>query len=79
MKFSYSQFPGLDNESVYRPSIPIFFRYKSHFVYTEGFIDSGADYTILPLEFAGELNIELDPGKKTNLLVLVKREVEITI
>lgn len=68
MKFSYSQFPGLDNKSVYRPSIPMFFKYASYFVYTEGFIDSGSDYTILPLEFAGELHLKLDTSKKTEFV-----------
>ncbi len=68
MKFSYSQFPGLNSESVYRPSIPIFFKYQSYFIYTEGIIDSGADYTILPLELAGELHLELDPSTKTKFI-----------
>lgn len=68
MKFLYSQFPGLDGESVYRPSVWILLKYQNKFVYTEGFIDSGSDYTILPLEFAGELGLKLDPRKKIQFL-----------
>ncbi|MDP2643157.1 MAG: hypothetical protein Q8P62_04930 [Candidatus Peregrinibacteria bacterium] len=68
MKFSYSQFPGLDGESVYRPSIRIFLKYQNRFIFTEGFVDSGADYTILPLEFAGELGLKLDVNAKTKFI-----------
>lgn len=64
MKFKYSQYPTLEGKSIYRPSIPIIFKNEEKFIYVEAIIDSGADFTILPIEIAGELGIKLDVKSK---------------
>lgn len=68
MKFKYSQYPAPNGKSIYRASVPILFKHGSSIFYTEGIIDSGADYTILPIEVAGELNIKLESKKKATFL-----------
>lgn len=66
MKFKYSEYAGPDNLKIFRPTVPILFKLKSKFIYTEAIIDSGADFTILPIEIAGILDIKLDGRKKTS-------------
>lgn len=53
-----------DNLKIFRPTVPIFFKNKSKFIHTEAVIDSGADFTILPIELAGILDIKLDTNSK---------------
>jgi len=65
MIFKYSQYPAPDGKSIYRPSIPIVFKYRNRFILVEAVIDSGADYTILPIEIAGELGLKLDKRTKS--------------
>lgn len=65
MKFKYSKYTGLDNTKNFRPTVTILFKNKSKFILTEAIVDSGADFTILPIEIAGILNIKLDGHKKT--------------
>ena len=64
MKFKYSQYPTPEGKNIYRPSIPIIFKNGEKFIYVEAVIDSGADFTILPIEIAGELGIKLDVKSK---------------
>ncbi len=64
MIFKYSEYQTQDNKTIYRPTIPILFKNGKHFIFTEAAIDSGADYTILPIEIAGVLNIKLDKRNK---------------
>lgn len=60
MKFSYSEYIGPEGFTIFRPTIPIIFKNKTKFLQTEALVDSGADFTILPIEIAGILDIKLD-------------------
>lgn len=64
MKFKYSEYIGPRNSRIFRPTVPIVFRNKSKIISTEAIIDSGADFTILPIEMAGFLGITLNVHKK---------------
>ncbi len=64
MKFKYSEYSNPDGSKIYRPIVPIMFRYKSRFIQTAAIVDSGADFTILPIEIAGILEIKLDQREK---------------
>ncbi|OGC81792.1 MAG: hypothetical protein A2V81_01640 [Candidatus Abawacabacteria bacterium RBG_16_42_10] len=64
MKFKYSQYPTPDGASLYRPSIPITFQNGSKSITVEALIDSGADFTVLPIEIAGVLGIKLNIKNK---------------
>lgn len=59
MIFQYSQYKGPHGKFIYRPEIPIVFKNGKHFIFVRAIIDSGADYIILPIETAGQLNITL--------------------
>lgn len=65
MRFQYSEYLRPDGTKLFRPMVPILLKNKSQFIQTRGLIDSGADFTILPIEIAGALDIKLDPKKKT--------------
>lgn len=65
MIFPYSEYTGLDGTKIYRPTVSILFRNNAKFIFTEALIDSGADFTILPIEIAGALDIALAPQAKT--------------
>ncbi|MEK9132527.1 MAG: hypothetical protein AAB606_02360 [Patescibacteria group bacterium] len=60
MKFKYSEYIDQDGVKTFRPTVSIMFKNKSRFIFTEAIIDSGADFTILPIEIAGMLDIKLD-------------------
>ena len=60
MKFHYIEERGLEEERVFRPFIPITFQYQKIRIDTHGLIDSGSDYTILPMQFAKDLGITLN-------------------
>lgn len=64
MKFKYSEYIAADNIKIFRPTIPIIFKNRSKLIQTEAIIDSGADFTILPIEVAGILDIKLDAHEK---------------
>ena len=68
MKFKYSQYPTPDGKSIYRPSVPIVLKNGSNFILVEAVIDSGADFTIFPIELAGVLNLKLDKNSKKSFL-----------
>lgn len=63
MKFKYSEYG--DTAKIYRPTLPVVFKHKSNFIKTTAIIDSGADFTILPIEMAGYLDIKIDVSTKT--------------
>lgn len=65
MKFKYSEYTTPDKTKIFRPTVAILFKNKSKFILTEAIVDSGADFTILPIEMAGILDIKLDLRKKT--------------
>lgn len=60
MKFPYVEFLGLAEDRVFRPMIPVTFKDKSISFETYCLIDSGADYTILPIEVANRFNVKLN-------------------
>lgn len=64
MKFKYSEYQDEKIGKLFRPTLPIVFKYNQKFICTEALIDSGADFTILPIEIAGVLNIKLDGSTK---------------
>lgn len=68
MKFQYHKCTGPNNQTLYRPQIPIIFKYENRFVLVKGVIDSGSDCTILPIELASSLNLKLDPKQKTSFI-----------
>lgn len=69
MKFPYFEFETVDTrKKIYRPAVRLFFKNENKFIYSLGIIDSGADYTILPIEYAGELGLKLDVKKKTSFI-----------
>jgi predicted aspartyl protease len=68
MKFPYTKFAVHEKKTISRPSLWIFFKNGKRFIFTEGIIDSGADYVILPIEMAGELGIKLDIQKKEKFI-----------
>lgn len=68
MKFKYYQFESPNKKMFYRPLVPVVFKCENKFVITRGLIDSGSDCTILPIEFAANLNIKIDSRKKINFM-----------
>jgi len=63
MKFPYLPFPS-NKGKIYRPAIPIAFKNKEKLIYLNAIVDSGADFTILPIEIAGFLGLKLNPKLK---------------
>ncbi len=59
MNFSYVEFVGVVQERIFRPMIPVSFGVDNNNFNSYCLIDSGADYTILPIEAAKKLNIKL--------------------
>lgn len=64
MIFKYSEYTGPNNTKIFRPTVPIVFKQNSKFINTIAIIDSGADFTILPIEIAGILDVKLDVRTK---------------
>lgn len=64
MEFSYNEC----EQNVYRPYLPIIFSYAGkNTPLTGALVDTGSDFTILPLEIAHYLEIELDDSKTIKL------------
>lgn len=59
MIFTYTEFLGVAEERIFRPMIPITFIADSEIFNTYALIDSGSDYTILPIEIAARFNFNL--------------------
>lgn len=59
MFFPYVEFMGLTEERIFRPMIPVKFKANSETFSTYSLIDSGCDYTILPIELAGIFKFNL--------------------
>lgn len=59
MKFPYVEFLGLAEDRVFRAMVPVIFKANKKEFKTYSLIDSGADYTILPIEMAGIFGISL--------------------
>ncbi|MBD3331071.1 hypothetical protein GF354_06145 [Candidatus Peregrinibacteria bacterium] len=57
--FPYVEYLGLAEDRVFRPVIPVIFQANGEEFKNYCLIDSGADYSILPIEIAGKFNLEL--------------------
>lgn len=68
MKFSYRKIdladPFSSKQFVYRPIMKISLGYKELSLRFEALIDSGADFSIFPIEIAYRLNIPIKKAKK---------------
>jgi len=67
VKFKYRKInltSPFSRKFISRPIIPVSIKYKGRSVYYEALIDSGADFTILPLGLAEILNIEYSKSKE---------------
>ena len=67
MNFPYVEFLGLAEERIFRPMIPITFKANNHIFQTYALVDSGSDYSILPIEIAGKLNLKLADQPQYNI------------
>lgn len=67
MKFSYVEFLGLAEERIFRPMIPVTFSFKKESFPCYALIDSGADYSILPIEIAGIFQFKLSDQPQYNI------------
>jgi hypothetical protein len=68
MHFPYVEFLGLHEDRIFRPMIPVTFKVEKEIFKTYALVDSGADYSILPIEIAGKLNLRLDPQMSHRIL-----------
>lgn len=59
MIFPYIEFLGLSEERVFRPMIPVSFRVGKILFKSYCLIDSGADYTVLPISLAKKFGMNL--------------------
>ncbi|MFA5854743.1 MAG: hypothetical protein WC846_00410 [Candidatus Gracilibacteria bacterium] len=60
MIFPYIEFLGLAEERIFRPMIPLTLKVGKQVFKSFALIDSGSDYTILPIQIAGIFNLKLD-------------------
>ena len=61
VQFPYEKFEGIDGKMNYRPCLPITFSYKNNDIpIGSALVDTGSDFTILPLEIAHVLEIEVN-------------------
>lgn len=68
MVFPYVEFLGLAEERVFRPMIPVTFRVDKEEFKSYSLIDSGADYTVLPIEIAGKFKFKLSDYSNYRIL-----------
>lgn len=67
MNFPYVEDLGLEEERIFRPMLPVTFRANGVSFKSYALVDSGSDYTILPIEVAGILNLKLSTNRQFNL------------
>lgn len=61
--FPYTQF-GSKERVQYRPTVPVIFRHgKTRIPIAHAIVDTGADYTLLPLQLANEFGFTFDLKK----------------
>ena len=66
--FPYVEFLGLAEDRVFRPIIPVVFRANGEEFKSYSLIDSGADYSILPIEIAGKFKLDLASQPRYSIL-----------
>lgn len=86
MKFNYTEFLGVAEERIFRPIIPTSFSANGKTFNSYSLIDSGADYTILPIEAAGifKFNLSDQPqyrlsGAGNNTFKIYKSPIEVEL
>ena len=77
MIFKYTEFVGLSEERIFRPLIPVTFKVNNREFNTYSLVDSGADYSILPIEIAGKLNLDIGAQPRPTLLCACGRDFTI--
>ena len=68
ISFPYIEFLGLAEERVFRPMIPVVFKVGEKEFNSYALIDSGADYTVLPIEIAGVLDLDISGQPRYGIL-----------
>lgn len=68
MIFPYVEFLGLAEDRIFRPMVPVTFRANGKNFKTYSLIDSGADYTVLPIEIAGVFKLKLSDQPRYSML-----------
>lgn len=68
MIFPYVEFLGLAEDRIFRPMIPVTFKANGKVFKTYSLIDSGSDYSILPIEIAGIFKLKLSDQPRYNIL-----------
>ena len=58
MIFRYSEFKDECGERFFVPFVLVFLSLNNNSVFVDALIDSGADYTILPIQLAVEFDLE---------------------
>ncbi len=66
--FPYVEFMGMAEDRVFRPMIPLVFKANGEEFKNYALIDSGADYTILPIEVTGRLKLNISDQPKYPIL-----------
>ena len=84
ISFPYVEFLGLAEDRVFRPMIPVTFSANGEEFKSYALVDSGADYTVLPIEIAGKLNLKISDqphysilGAGGNTFTIYKSPIEI--
>ncbi len=68
MIFPYVEFLGFSEERIFRPMIPVTFKANGERFQSYALIDSGADYSILPIEIAGIFKLKISDQPNSNIL-----------
>lgn len=66
--FPYTEFLGLAEDRVFRPLIPVTFKANDQEFKSYALIDSGADYSIFPIEMAGIFKLKISDQPQYNIL-----------
>ena len=67
MNLPYIEDLGLEEERIFRPMLPVTFRANGESFKSYALVDSGSDYTILPIEIAGVLKLKLSVDRQFRL------------
>lgn len=68
MIFPFIEFLGFAEERLFRPLIPVTFKANNREFKTYSLIDSGADYSVLPIEIAGTLKLAISGQPQPTIL-----------
>lgn len=67
MIFRYSEFKDECGERFFVPFVPVFLSLNNDSVFVDALIDSGADYTILPIQLAAEFGFKLSLANRIKI------------